>query len=192
MKKLIVLLMVMVMATSAFAVVDQDDNSMGFYFDTEADLPCIDGVAPYAQSTMYLVLTNPTFDTLLGFEAGYSFEGPATIISAAFMNPEAINFGQPNNMIVGFGGPTTTSPVTTLVTYSVMYMSTTGEPVTFSLFGSEPSSIDPAYPVVLMADSELMQTGLSTIDGVTAQINAGCTVVATEALSFDSIKSLYR
>jgi len=192
MKKLVVLLMAMIVATSAFAIVDEDTNSMGFYFDTEADQPCAENVAPYATTMMFLVVTNPDFDNLYGFEAGYTMTGPGQVLSTEFLNPQALNVGQADNMIVGFGTPTETSPVTTVAAISVLYMSTTNEPLTFVLHGTEPSSIDPAYPVFLLADGQLITGGLSTVEGNSSEINNGCLVVATEEMSFDSVKSLYR
>ena len=192
MKKLVVLLMVMVMATSALAIVDPDTNSMGFYFDTEANMPCDDTVTPYATVLVALTLVNPDFDELFGFEAGYHLEGPAQVLSVEFMNPQALNVGTNQNMIVGFGSPTVTSPVTTVALVSVLYLSSTNEAVDFMLHGTTPSSIDPAYPVFLLADGVLIVGGMSTVDGPNAQINGGCLVVATEAMSFDSVKSLYR
>ncbi len=192
MKKLVVLLMVMVMATSAFAIVDPDTNSMGFYFDTEADMPCNDAVTPYATVPVALTLVNPDFDALYGFEAGYHLEGPAQVLSVEFLNPQALNVGSNTNMIVGFGSPTVTSPITTVAIVNVLYLSTTNEPVDFMLHGTTPSSIDPAYPVFLLADGVLISGGMSTVDGPNAQINGGCLVVATEEMSFDSVKSLYR
>ncbi len=192
MKKLIVLLMVIFVATSAFAIVDEDPNSMGFYFDTEADVPCVEGATAYSSHTMFLVMTNPDFDNLFGFEAGYDIVGEANVLGLAFTNPQALNVGTPSNMIVGFGSPTVTSPITTVAVLEVLYMSTTGDPLEFYLHGTTPSSIDPAYPVFLLADGVLLQGGMSVVDGPTAQINGGCTVVATESMSFDNVKSLYR
>ncbi len=192
MKKLVVLLMAMLVATSAFAILDEDTNSMGFYFDTEADMPCVDGADAYSNHTMFLVLTNPDFDELYGFEAGYDLVGDAQVLSTTFTNPQALNVGQADNMIVGFGTPTVTSPITTVAAIAVLYMSTEGAPVEFTLHGTTPSSMDPAYPVFLLVDGVLIAGGLSTVDGPSAQINGGCTVVATEEMSFDSVKSLYR
>lgn len=193
MKKLVVLLMVIFVATSAFAIVDEDPNSMGFYFDTEADETCVEGATAYSTHNMFLVLTNPDFDNLFGFEAGFDVVGEANILSLAFTNPQALNVGQTDNMIVGFGSPSVTSPITTVAVLEVLYMSTAGDPLEFFMHGSTPSSIDPAYPVFLLADGVLIQGGMSVVAGdPSAQINAGCTVVATESMSFDNVKSLYR
>ena len=40
MKKLVVLLLASLVATSAFAVIDPDPNMMGVYFDRNADQNC--------------------------------------------------------------------------------------------------------------------------------------------------------
>ncbi len=193
MKKLIVLLMAMLIATSAFAIVDPDDNMMGFYFDTEADFPCVSGVNAYDTIPMYLVMTNMVADELYGFEVGYTIEGSAMVLSTTFDNPSVIDVGEAGNHIVGFGSPTVTAPVTFLATLSVMYMDTALEAVGFTMHGTIPSSIDPAYPVILLADGELLSVGLSAESGYGAEINgAPCSVVATDDVSFDGIKSLYR
>ncbi len=192
MKKLIVLLMVMVMATSAFAIVDPDDDMMGLYFDMNADNPEVMGALPYSTNVMYLVITNPSFDALYGFEAGYTMEGPGQVLSTVFANPQALNVGTADNMIVGYGSPSVTTPVTLLATISVLYMSSTNEAVSFTLHGTNPSSVDPMYPVVLLANGIESGYGLSAADGPAAGINLVESVVATDEVTFGGIKSLYR
>ncbi|MCP4291319.1 MAG: hypothetical protein GY780_05730 [bacterium] len=192
MKKLIVLMLTLFVATSAFAIVDPDADMMGLYFDMDADIPQITGVAPYSTEMMYLVITNPTFEELFGFEAGYLMEGPGQVLNTVFANPQALNVGSADNMIVGFGSPTLTSDVTLLATISVLYMSATNEPVKFTLRGTNPSSVDPAFPVVLLANGAEIGFGLSASDGPASGINLVEDVVATQATSFDNLKSLYR
>lgn len=193
MKKLVVLLMAMLIATSAFAIVDPDDNMMGFYFDTEADNPCVSGVAPFTTVDMYLVMTNMTADALYGFEVGYTVEGSAMVLSTTFDNPSVIDVGEAGNHIVGFGSPTIVAPVTFLATLNVMNMDADSNPIGFTMHGTIPSSIDPAYPVILLAGGELLSVGLSAESGYGAEINGtDCGVVATDNVSFDSVKSLYR
>ncbi len=192
MKKLVVLFMAMMIATSAFAIVDPDDNMMGFYFDTEADNPCAT-VPAFTTVPMYLVMTNMTSDALYGFEVGYTIEGNAMVLSTEFDNPSIIDVGQPGNHIVGFGSPTMTAPVTFLATLSVMNMDAALGTIGFTMHGTNPSSMDPAYPVILLAGGELLSVGLSAENGYGAEINgAECGVVATDDVSFDGIKSLYR
>ncbi len=192
MKKMILLVAMMLAAASSFAVVDMDDDMMGFYFDLDANNPCEDGVAPYTTITLYLILTRPTTDFIYGFEAGFDVEGDAIILSAEFAAENFINVGNNENIIAGFGEPYPTSEATLLVSFQVMYTSTALDPVDFLLHGSDPSSMDPMYPVILLADGVLQSVGLSAEFGPTAQINGGCNVVATDNVSFDGIKSLYR
>ena len=192
MKRMLFLLMAMLIAASAFAIVDPDDDMMGFYFDLEADYPCIEDAAPYSTHDLFLIVTRPTFDEILGFEAGFTIEGEGMVLSVEFSVENFINVGTNDNMIVGFGEPLPTTPATLLATLSVMYMDTTMGPLFFYLHGSEPSSMDPLYPVVLLDGGVLQSMGISAAVGPTAQVNGGCLVVATDNVSFDSIKSLYR
>jgi len=192
MKTMLILLCTVLMATSALATIDNDPDSMGFYFDLAAESPCLDGVAPYATVDLYLILTNPSTDAVYGFEAGLTFVGNAMLLSSTINSINCINVGTIDNMIVGFGDPTMTTPATLLVTFEVLYIDTTMGPVDFYLHGSEPSSIDPIYPTILLVDGELQMIATSTPYGPSAQINGGCTVVATDHVSFDEIKSLYR
>lgn len=191
MKKLVFLLMALLVASSAFAVVDPDPNMMGMYFDLSADTVCINA-SPFTPQTAYLIVTNPSFDALYGFEAGITLEGTGLVTGVTFANPQALNVGTPTNMIVGFGAPSATSEATLLATIAMFYTDATGGALGFRLHGTEPSSMDPAFPVVLLAGGELMSYGLSAADGLVAQINGDCAVVATEEISFDSVKSLYR
>ena len=182
----------MLMATSAFAIVDPDPDMMGFYFDLEADLPFVDDVPLYSQVPMYLILTRPTADMIYGFEAGFTLEGDGIILNHSFAVDDYINVGTFENMIIGFGVPLPTTPATLLVTYSVLYMDSSMSALDFYLHGTIPSSINPLYPVILLADGVLQGVGLSAEFGPTAQINGGGMVVSTDNVSFDGIKSLYR
>jgi len=192
MKKFLMLLMVLSIATTAFAVVDQDADMMGFYFDLSADTPCLDGVAPFSTLDLHLILTRPTTDMLYGFEAGHTVVGNGMVLSAEFAAIQYITPVTLDNIITSYGEPYPTSEATLLVTFSVLYTDTASGALEFYLHGSEPSSIDPLYPVIVLADGILQSIGLSAETGPTAQINGGCSVVATDNVSFDSVKSLYR
>ena len=197
MKKLVVLLMAMVVATSAFAIVDDGTSSFGIYFDTEADMPVLEGATPYSTHTAFFHVINPVGDNIYGFELGYDLVGPAQILSTTFLNPQALNVGSPDNMIVGFGTPTETSPITTLATIDILYMSTDGEAVQFFLHGTTPSSVNELYPTILGADSALIQGELNVVAGEGSGglnfVSGGIDLpIATESMSFDNVKSLYR
>jgi len=195
MKKLILMLMAsLLVASTAFAVVDQDPNMLGIYFDGEADVTCVNGLNPYEQVTAFVCLTNPDFSELFGFEFGYDIVGSALVLDTAFSNPEALDVGANGNHIVGFGSPSPTAMVTPLAALTILYSDTTMAPVSFNITGTNPSSNDLGLPTMLLDGGVLMTTGYSTIDGVSAAvINGVCEdVVATDEVTFDSIKSLYR
>lgn len=191
MRKLLVLTLALLLAGSAFAIIEPDDNVLGLYFDLNADEVCALGVSPYDSVELYLIYTNPTYSELYGFEAGLTMEGSAILLTNVFANPQALNVGDNMNMIVGFGVPTVTTPATLLSTMEILYTDVAGGPVSFFLHGTEPSSIDPAYPVLLLVDGQLMQVFTPSPFGPVAQINE-CIVVATQPMTFEQVKSLYR
>lgn len=195
MKKLGILLLASLMfATTAFAVVDQDPNMLGLYFDLTADTNCMDGVGQNDMVTAYVMLTNPTFDELFGFEFGYDVLGNAVVIQTVMANPQSLDIGSNGNHIVGFGTPTLCTEATLLTTLTLMYLDGGMAPVSFNLGDTYPSSNDLGLPTLLLADSVLMPVGYSTMDGTNAAIiNGVCEdVVATDQATFDSVKSLYR
>jgi hypothetical protein len=181
-------------ASTAFAVIDQDPNMLGLYFDLTADTNCMQDVGQNDMVMAYVMLTNPTFEELHGFEFGYDVTGNAMVINTALANPQALDVGSLGNHIVGFGSPTICTEATLLVTLTVLYMDSAMAPVSFDLGDSYPSSNDLGLPTLLLADSVLMPVGFSTMDGSNvAVINGLCEdVVATDKASFDSVKSLYR
>lgn len=195
MKKLLMLLVAsLLVASSAFAVIDQDADMMGVYFDLSADTACVTGAAPYSTIPTYVMVTNPSFAALYGFEFGYSFEGSVINLSSTINASGPINVGAGNNFIVGYGAPTMTSEATLLVTFQILYTDTTMGPVYFNLGPSNPSSNDLGLPTLLLVNSALLPVGYSSIDGQhCAIINGVCEdVVATDNVTFDSVKSLYR
>jgi hypothetical protein len=193
MKKLLVLVLAMVLASSAFAVVDPDTNMVGFYFDETADTVTAD-VASFASIPVYAIFTNPSFDALYGFEFGYAIDGIAMVTGTTYANPQALNVGQGNNYIVGFGAPTVCSEATLLLTMNIFNTDAAAGPIAFTMTASEPSSNELGLPTMLAADGLELPVGFSTIDGVHCAIlnGGGEEVVATEPVSFDSVKSLYR
>ena len=193
MKTIQATMVVLLMATCAFAVVDPDPNSIGLYFDENADVTCLDGVALHELVTIFIILTRPTEDVIWGFELGYDLVGDALCVHNEINDSGTCpTTDDPGNIIWGFFSPLPTSEATILATQIYLNMDSELGPVTFHLHGSNPSSVDPAYPTLLLPDFELMVTGLSTTGGPSAQINGNCGVVAAERMSFDAVKSLYR
>ncbi len=196
MKRLLTLTILVTFLLSAGLANSQDVNSMGLFFDLQATTDCINAqvLTPYQTVPLYLMLFYPEFDTLFGFEAGYDIEGPVSVLATQFANPQALDVGSAGNHIVGFGEPTYTQVATLLATITLLYTSSSQEEVCIVLHGSNPSSIDPLFPTVLMADG--VEASIGVNNGVqgncTASIINGICHVASEDTTWDALKTLYR
>ncbi len=197
MKKLVVLILAsLFVANVAAAVVDPDANSMGIYFDMNADTYEF-AAAPYAIYPAYVMLTNPDFDAVYGYEFGYEIVGAHTVTGVVLAGTGPIDVGgAPGNHIVGLAGPMATAPATLIATINVFVLD--ANPISMKLMGASPNSVVGSQaPAVLLAGDEIMSTGLSagfTEDGaanICAYVN-GTGVVATDEVSIDAVKALYR
>ena len=75
MKKVVALLMLsLFVASSAFAVVDDGENSMSFYFDLNADVYELNA-GPYVTTSVYVILANPAAGAVFGYEFGFEMVG---------------------------------------------------------------------------------------------------------------------
>lgn len=203
MKKLVVLLLASLIASSAFAVVDPDPNSLGIYFDTDAENNCWTTAASVPFFT-YLILANPTAPAINAYELGMTVEVPAGMEAMVFRLASTIadgvvsgvdvgeNSALGGDYIVGLAAPLPASEA--VVLHSWQYMVLAVFPLQMYIGSSSVPSIEGDYPVVQNAEgSILMQTGLSTggPDIPVATVNDEC-VVGTEDVSFGSVKSLFR
>jgi hypothetical protein len=71
MKKLVVLLLVSLMATTAFAQIDPDTDMLGVYFDMGATDNCLT-IGPSVPFFAYVTITNPSAPEVHGLEFGYN------------------------------------------------------------------------------------------------------------------------
>ena len=203
MKKLAILLLASLVATSAFAVIDPDPNMMGIYFDLDADVNCITTPAntPFFA---YLMLTNTTAPAINAYELGLinavpaGMEGMIFRLSSNIANlvvtgvDVGVNNALGGDYIVGLSEPLPAQPA--LILHSWQYMLLSVIPVEMFIQQSSVPSIPGVYPVVQNAEgSILMQVGQSTggPEFPVAAVNNGCAVAVEEA-SFGSVKSLFR
>ncbi len=195
MKKVVALLMFsLLIASSAFAVVDDGENSMSFYFDLNADVYEM-ASAPYVTSFAYIILANPEAGAIFGYEFGFEVIGnflPAGVLMNG-TGPIDVG-GVEGNHIVGLGAPMATSPATLLATYTFIPLD--AAPISFKLKGAVPNSTGGILPNILLADSIVFECGLGAgltdgLPNICAYFN-GDGVVATDEASWDSVKSLYR
>jgi hypothetical protein len=189
-KMLLIMALVLLAANSALAIVDVTPNKMGLYWDNVGDTLCRYSVS--TPTNLYLICTSPYFDTIEGFECGIDIVGDYYILGAEFANPNALDVAAGfQNFIVGFGTPTNTQAATLLVTLNIL---PTSDSLEFYLHESSPASIAGDYPVIL-GDGELRQMDVTSIySGASAiMVPYVCEgVVATEEMSWESVKSLYR
>jgi hypothetical protein len=206
MKKLVVLLMAMLVATSAMAVADPDDNSIGLYFDTTGDLNCTTAT-PGLPLMAYIVLTNCTYPAVSFYEFGYRLEAgglEASIFRLASLVANGdpaysgidIGSGTPalGDHIVGLNVGMPAQPAMVLHAWQLLLLAPMS--VDVFMFQSSAPSLPGTFPVILDdLTKELHTVGQSTggADTPVAQINPpGDCVVSVEAASFGSVKSLYR
>lgn len=197
MKKLVVLILAsLFVANVASAVVDPDVNSMGIYFDMNADTYEF-AAAPYAIYPAYVMLTNPTADAVFGYEFGFEIVGAHTVTGVALNGVGAIDVGGgTGNHIVGLASPLAATEATRIATISVFVLD--ANPISFVLKGATPNSVPGSVtPAILLAGDMIMSTGLSAgiseggAPNACAYIN-GTGVVATDEVSMDAVKALYR
>lgn len=206
MKKLVVLLMVSLMATSAFAIpADPDPDMIGFYFDLGATEHCIN-VAPSTPFFAYVCVTNPTASAIDAYEFGYEMAVPAGMEAMIFrLSTNIANFAA-NGVDVGVSGPTGGDVIVGLATplpggevvivHSFQYMLLAQMAVPVYLTASSSPSLPGGLPVVQEAGGDLMTLGTSTggPDIPVAYINdpGGMCPVAVEESTWGSVKGLYR
>ena len=204
MKKLIILLLASLVATSSFAVTDPDPDMMGIYLDPTADVNCINmGVSvPF---TIYLILTNTTAHSINAYELGKRNVVPVGMEDSIFRLTSniannvvsGVDVGTNNALggdyIVGLAAPLPAAPA--VILHSWQYMLLAVIPVEMYIGASSAPSIPGEYPVVENADgSILMLVGQSTggPDIPVFTINNADCVVGVEEISFGSVKSIFR
>ena len=191
-------LLVIGAASTVSAVVDPNPNRMSIYFDLEADVYEYT-TAPYVTVPVYILLTNPSFAFLYGYEVGVDVEGNYMLAGTDLNGDGPITVGCliiGDGCVVGLAGPLATSDATLIVTLRIFLMDS--DPIRFTLHGTIPSTVgNPGVPAVLLDGDVILPTYPSVWDevngepGVCAAIN-GTVLSADEATTWDGIKSIYR
>lgn len=206
MKKLLVFLaLTSLFATSAFAINDSGDNSLGVYFDvSEFNMNCVDFTAAVPFS-MYFVMANCTEASIGGYEFAWAFDPEPVgqyFVLSTILPPNALNIGDANNLIVGIGTPIPTEAATVLVEFSIMIL-VPGVAANITVGPSTPASI-PLNTAFVSGESDLLPMNYSTYDGEFVILDnqgwvrpgvgtVGCPApIATEKESFGNVKSLFR
>lgn len=178
----------LVMAGTAFSIVDPAPDLVGLYFDSSADVYCIEGIAPYTIHELYLVYTNPVPEAIWRFKAGIEVEGLFLLLnSTSPCNP--IHTDNYIGFDCGWDFPEPTTQAMVLATVQLLYMETGMDPLNFYL-GSLEDPMD-GYPAIQDMDGIWLEADLLFEYGPAATINGEC-VVSTESSSFDFLKAMYR
>jgi hypothetical protein len=202
MKKLVVLLLATLVATSAAAVVDPDPDMMGIYFDVSADNNCYTAT-PNVPFFAYAIVTNTTTAGIDAYEFSYEMVVPVGSEGLLFRLANNIANGAASGVDVGESGPlggdhivglATPLPASpAIIVHAWQYMLLGAFPVDVYLRAASVPSLPGGFPVVQGVGTGLMTVGQSTggPEIPVATINGDC-VVATEDASWGSVKSLYR
>ncbi len=169
MKKLVVLLLACLVASSAFAQIDPDPNSIGIYADLEAYVPGI-LPTPNVPFNLYLILTNTDAPSISAYEVGYEnvVEVPVGSPGLVFRLGSSIANGVVSGLdlgdssdilagdhIVGLASPLVAGTATVL--HSWQYMFTTDD-IVMKMFisNASQSSLPGIFPVILNAETSTL------------------------------------
>jgi len=206
MKKLLVFLaLTSLFATTAFAINDTGENSLGVYFDApDFNMNCLEYQVS-VPTNMYFVLANCTEEIIGGFEFAWAFDpDPAGMyfILGTVLPPNALNIGDDHNFIVGIGSPYPSDVATVLVDMSLLFLAP-GIIADITVGPSTPASI-PGEAAFVSGNSELFAMNFSTFDGeFVTRDNLGwvrpgvgaipCPApIAVEDASWGSLKAMYK
>ena len=197
----IVSVLALVLWVNAMAITDPDPDSIGIYFDQNADVADI-LVGPSVPFIAYVIITYPTEQEISGFEFGYNFHVPAGR-EASFYRlindlPEGAtdmgNNGDPLNgdYVVALAEPLPDGSTVIVVTW--MFMLLENFAADLYLEAADNSIHGNGYPSYDAQGSSigLKYSGACWGDGnLVAMINTFCPM-DVESSSFGSVKSLYR
>ncbi len=193
MKKLWMIVLALLLASSAGAQYDVNTDSFGVYFDTSNQFPCRDINYVFAPFPVYLVLMNPS-GPVNGFECTVTRTGTAGhfVLSTTLQGVGALDVdASENGFMVGCAqNYPVVSGGLTLVTWSIM---TTGPGGLYFFIGPATiPSLTGGRPVVT-GNGVLRRctTYSGNVNVPVASYGYGC-VTPTETASFGSVKSLFR
>ena len=187
MKKLVVLLMLTLFVGSAFAQVDPDQNSIGFYWDMGATITET-GLDPYQD--LYVLLVHSTISEFAGVEFLMDWdESVCQAFPLYIAGGDGTNYGDAHQVIIGWGSPYPTSPITLIGTLTMRFPS---GPVYFRIGGIDLPSLETDLPIVALDQDNLLIIGTSVGAGNIAAMMGDTGVVPAESETWAGVKSLYR
>ncbi len=189
-------ILIFVLASAAGAVVDPSTNRMSIFFDTSADTFEVQAT-PFQVVPAYVILTNPDFTTLEGYEFAYEIEGSQMVAGQELRGPKPLlDVSTVGTVVQQLGVPWATTAATVLAEIQVLVLDS--DPIAFTLHGTEPNTIDTWVGPVVWVDRKALaiQTtfwdSLAGRPGICAAINNTDPHLPTDEASWGTVKSLYR
>ncbi len=194
-KTALVLIGVLLMASSGFAQLDPDDDGIGVYFDPCACVNCI--TMDVGAQKAFLVITHPTSPLGVGgWECKMWLEGPAFMTNLELQG-QALNLATPPEYIVGTVVPQINPYTYPAVVVAVIdfLITDTATPVTYWIDGVRFHSLPDKVPAYLDgADNNIIKELRQSTGGPqfpVATVNGDC-AVATVQESWGGVKALFR
>ncbi|MFH1844200.1 MAG: hypothetical protein ABIF77_13425 [bacterium] len=191
MKRLLIALAIVCLASTSFAQVDPDPDGVGMYFDLDGMVYC--NTFTGGPASVYLLLTNQSVDTGVGgFEAHVDYTVPAGNFEQGWtLPPSAINVSTAPDFVVGFGVALPHSNAIVLATYGVLVFGV--ECMTFNVRASDSGNllyadgVDPGLliPMQVSSNGSPYGAGLNCADCLEV-------VLDSDQQTWGQMKSLYR
>jgi hypothetical protein len=198
MTRVTAILLVLLIAGAAGAGLDSGTNSIGLYFDPAAGTNEFD-VGASEPFFAYIILSNPDFPELSGFEMSFNVVTPPGMEGLFYRLSEnlygGLNVAQGGTAtvgqyVVGWGEPRPTSAVTPLADWQCMLLN----PMTVEIyFGpSEPQSLPDGWPALEIGGVIIPAYLSSGSPGSPVAVINGTGPVAVETAAFGEVKALFR
>jgi hypothetical protein len=182
-------LILILSASTAQGVSDPRPDVLGVYFDEFGERTCSDTMPVSVPFSVWLIYTNPTPASILGFEAGYHFFAGANYLALGAQWPCGIVWlvePDRDNLYLTCTEPFPTAAAMPLVRFDYLFLGGYQE-ATFHVEKASGSVQPGSGPHIILADGSLMEV----LPGTPAFISYICSV-PTARKEWGTIKSLYR
>jgi len=195
MKNLFLIICVTLLAGSAFAQLDPDDDGIGVYFNPCACNNCI--AFDIGEHRAFLVITHPTSPLgVWGWECKMTTDGPL-ILSSVEPTGQAINIGIPPEYVVGTVDPQINPYTYPAIVVAIIdfYIWSVDDPIHFYIDAIQRHSHPEPVPAYLDGGDMMIIKKLQQSTGgpeyPVATINGDC-AVPEEKETWGGVKALFR
>ncbi len=199
---LLSILILGLVGTSAFAVVDPDPDMLGVYFDENANINSIEDQPEGESFFAYFILTKPTMSAVWGFDFGYRVVVPSGMEDRILRLGRLLPTGSTPSLddmslyngwyTIGIDPNLLTTEATVLVQWELMI--TAPIPIEFFLGASPFDYFEDGLPEIQSPSGQILPVGLSTggPDIPVATVNLPGAPVAADNAAWGQIKAMFR